>query len=139
MIRKKVFSNKKMLWRIFFSVNCFLHLRAQCWFWEGLLRKYQMSCWFMFLSSLYIVQHSLFYNKHKSRPRQIRVNLSFYIIQIWFMLLYYLHICLFFLHFLNKHKYFPNHTNIGSMSPINVKGLSWFDLVNNKLENTWAP
>ena len=104
LIRKKVFSNKKCFEGFFFSVITVSSTwGGQCRLWEGFLRKYQMSCWFMFLYSdcprsplyMYIVQHSLLYNKHKSRPRQIRVNLSFYIIQIWFMLLYYLNIYLF--------------------------------------------
>ena len=128
-----------MLWRIFFSVNFFLHLRAQCWFWEGLLRKYQMSCWFMFLSPPFILYNTAFSIINiKAAPDRSGL-ICLFILFRYDLCCSITYISAFFLHFLNKHKYFPNHTNIGSMSPINVKGLSWFDLVNNKLENTWAP
>ena len=53
LIRKKVFSNKKCFEGFFFSVITVSSTwGGQCRLWEGFLRKYQMSCWFMFLYSV---------------------------------------------------------------------------------------
>ena len=112
LIRKKVFWNKKNALKDFpFSWMC-PPLERTMMFLGRIVKEISnvllvcvsvlsSACPYLSPQCMYIVQHGLLYNKHKSRPRQIRVNLSFYIIQIWFMLLYYLNIYLFiFLWFL---------------------------------------